>query len=296
MSWLKRETPGPRSQEKRDVPEGLWVKCDSCGEIIYKRELERNLHVCPKCGHHFRIGSRQYATILLDGGQWEPFADDIESVDPLNFIDSKPYPDRYAAAVKKTKLNDAVLTATGNLSGRPVVIAFMDFGFIGGSMGSVVGEKIARAIETARDTRSPILILSSSGGARMMEGILSLMQMAKTSALLAELREMAIPFISILTNPTTGGVTASFASLGDVILAEPKALVGFAGPRVIRETVMQELPPGFQRSEFLLEHGMVDMIVGRHELKPTIGRLLDFLSGTRSRSTETPAEPPESEG
>jgi len=292
MSWLKRETSVPRSQEKRDVPEGLWVKCDSCGETIYARELERNLHVCPKCGHHFRINSRKYAEILLDGGRWHSFADDIQSTDPLGFVDTKPYLDRYAAAVRKTKMNDAVLTATGTLGGRPVVIAFMEFGFIGGSMGSVVGEKISRAIEMAQKERAPLLILSASGGARMMEGILSLMQMAKTSALLAELREMGIPFLSILTNPTTGGVTASFASLGDVIVAEPKALVGFAGPRVIRETVNQEVPPGFQRSEFLLEHGMVDLIVIRHELKSTLGRLLDFLSGVRSPGA--PATLPES--
>ncbi|MDZ4804239.1 MAG: acetyl-CoA carboxylase, carboxyltransferase subunit beta [Candidatus Eisenbacteria bacterium] len=297
MSWLKRETRGPRSQEKREVPEGLWVKCDSCGETIYARELERNLHVCPKCGHHFRINSRQYAELLLDGGHWTAFAEEIESTDPLGFVDSKPYLDRYAAAVRKTRMNDAVLTATGTLGGRPVVIAFMEFGFIGGSMGSVVGEKIARAIETAGEEKAPLLILSASGGARMMEGTLSLMQMAKTSALLAELREMGIPFISILTNPTTGGVTASFASLGDVILAEPKALIGFAGPRVIRETVNQELPPGFQRSEFLLEHGMIDMIVVRHELKPTIGRLLDFLSGVRSPGAPVmPTEPPTDNG
>ena len=282
MSWMKKGTPGPRTQEKRDVPEGLWVKCDSCGEIIYAKELERNLHVCPKCGHHFRIGSRVYASILLDDARYEEFGREIESTDPLGFVDTKPYPERYQAAVRKTKLNDAVLTANGKLGGRPVVIAFMDFGFIGGSMGSVVGEKIARAIEVSLDTRAPILILSASGGARMMEGILSLMQMAKTSALLAVLRESKIPFISILTNPTTGGVTASFASLGDFIVAEPKALVGFAGPRVIRETVNQELPPGFQRSEFLLEHGMIDRIVERHELKATIGRLLDFLAGGRS--------------
>jgi acetyl-CoA carboxylase carboxyl transferase subunit beta len=281
MSWLKKETPGPRTQGKRDVPEGLWVKCDACGEIIYTRELERNLHVCPKCGHHFRIGSRRYAAILLDGGRCDEFGNDIESIDPLGFSDSRPYPERYQAAVKKTKLNDAVLTGTGAIDGRPVVVAFMDFGFIGGSMGSVVGEKIALAIERARDRRHPLLILSASGGARMMEGILSLMQMAKTSALLAELGEHGVPFLSILTNPTTGGVTASFASLGDVIVAEPKALIGFAGPRVIRETVNQELPPGFQRSEFLLEHGMIDLIVPRAELKATLGRLIDFLAGGR---------------
>jgi len=278
MSWLKKDASGPRAQSKREVPEGLWVKCDSCGEIIYFKELERNLSVCTKCGHHFRISSRHYAKILLDDGSTEEFGRNLATTDPLQFKDSKRYPDRVKAAVDKTGLNDAILTVTGRMDGRPVVAAIMDFGFIGGSMGSVVGEKIALAIERSRDTKAPLLILSASGGARMMEGILSLMQMAKTCALLGELAEHGVPFISILTNPTTGGVTASFASIGDVIIAEPRALVGFAGPRVIRETVNQELPPGFQRSEFLLDHGMVDMIVPRSELKPVISRLLGFFA------------------
>jgi acetyl-CoA carboxylase carboxyl transferase subunit beta len=279
MSWLKRDTQGPKTQSKREVPEGLWVKCDSCGEIIYTKDLERNLHVCPKCGHHFRISSRQYVQILLDDGKIEEFGHNLQTTDPLEFVDSKPYPDRVRAAVKKTGLNDAVLSGIGRIEGHEVVAAIMDFGFIGGSMGSVVGEKIALAIEKARDTGRPLLILSASGGARMMEGILSLMQMAKTSALLAELAEAGVPFISLMTNPTTGGVTASFASLGDVIIAEPGALIGFAGPRVIRETVHQELPAGFQRAEFLLDHGMVDMIVKRSELKETLGKLLKFFAG-----------------
>ena len=290
MSWLRRDSSGPKAQNKREVPEGLWVKCDSCGEIIYSKELERNLHVCMKCGHHFRISSRQYVELLLDAGQLEEFGTTLQTVDPLHFRDSKKYLDRVKAAVAKTGLNDAVLTGTGYMEGRKVVAAFMDFGFIGGSMGSVVGEKIALAIEKSRDERSPLLILSASGGARMMEGILSLMQMAKTCALLGELSEKGIPYISILTNPTTGGVTASFASLGDVIVAEPKALVGFAGPRVIRETVNQELPPGFQRSEFLLDHGMVDVIVARSELRETISRLLSYLD--RSGAPERPAVVP----
>jgi acetyl-CoA carboxylase carboxyl transferase subunit beta len=277
MSWLRRDNAGPKTQNKRDVPEGLWVKCDSCGEIIYSRELERNLHVCMKCGYHFRISSRQYAEIILDAGAIEEFGGKLQTTDPLHFKDSKKYLDRVKAAVVKTGLNDAVLTGTGYIDGRAVVAAIMDFGFIGGSMGSVVGEKIARAIERARDDRRPLLILSASGGARMMEGILSLMQMAKTSALLGELSEAGVPYISILTNPTTGGVTASFATLGDVIVAEPRALIGFAGPRVIRETVNQELPAGFQRSEFLLEHGMIDLIVPRSELKETLSRLLGFI-------------------
>ena len=277
MSWLRRDNAGPKTQNKRDVPEGLWVKCDSCGEIIYSRELERNLHVCMKCGYHFRISSRQYAEIILDAGAIEEFGGKLQTTDPLHFKDSKKYLDRVKAAVGKTGLNDAVLTGTGYIDGRSVVAAIMDFGFIGGSMGSVVGEKIARAIERARDDRRPLLILSASGGARMMEGILSLMQMAKTAALLGELSEAGVPYISILTNPTTGGVTASFATLGDVIVAEPRALIGFAGPRVIRETVNQELPAGFQRSEFLLEHGMIDLIVPRAELKETLSRLLGFI-------------------
>jgi acetyl-CoA carboxylase carboxyl transferase subunit beta len=289
MSWLKKDATGPKTQNKREVPEGLWVKCDDCGEILYQKDLERNLHCCPKCGHHFRITARLYVDLLLDDGKVEEFANDIQSGDPLEFKDSKRYPDRVRAAMAKTGLNDAVLTGVGRLAGQPVVAAFMDFSFIGGSMGSVVGEKIARAIARARDERIPILILSASGGARMMEGILSLMQMAKTSALLGEIREMGIPFISILTNPTTGGVTASFASLGDVIVAEPKALIGFAGPRVIRETVNVELPPGFQTSEFVLQHGMIDLIVPRAELKATLARLLGFLThARRHQAGETP--------
>lgn len=283
MSWLRKDATGPKTQNKREVPEGLWVKCDDCGEILYQKDLERNQHCCPKCDHHFRINARQYVQILLDDGGVEEFGNDIQSSDPLGFKDSKKYPDRIRAAMSKTRLNDAVLTGCGRIDGRQVVVAFMDFSFIGGSMGSVVGEKIARAIVRARDTRRPLFILSASGGARMMEGILSLMQMAKTSALLGELRELRIPFLSILTNPTTGGVTASFASLGDVIVAEPKALVGFAGPRVIRETVNQELPPGFQTSEFLLQHGMVDLIVPRSDLKRTLAQLVQFLDDAEER-------------
>lgn len=292
MSWLKKDATGPKTQNKREVPEGLWVKCDDCGEILYQKDLERNLHCCPKCGHHFRITARRYVEILLDEGGVEEFANDIQSGDPLEFKDSKKYPDRVRAAMAKTGLNDAVLTGVGRLEGQPVVAAFMDFSFIGGSMGSVVGEKIARAIVRSRDEGIPLLILSASGGARMMEGILSLMQMAKTSALLGEIREMGIPFISILTNPTTGGVTASFASLGDVIVAEPKALIGFAGPRVIRETVNVELPPGFQTSEFLMQHGMVDLIVPRAELKATLARLLAYLTHARRRRAAGPSVPP----
>lgn len=290
MSWLRKDTTGPKSQHKREVPEGLWVKCDDCGEILYQKDLERNLHCCPKCNHHFRITARQYVEILLDDGDVDEFGNDIQSTDPLGFKDSKKYPDRIRAAMAKTGMNDALLAGTGRIDGMPVVVAFMDFSFIGGSMGSVVGEKIARAIIRARDTRRPLLILSASGGARMMEGILSLMQMAKTSALLGELRELKVPFLSILTNPTTGGVTASFASLGDVIVAEPRALIGFAGPRVIRETVNQELPPGFQTSEFLLQHGMVDRIVPRAELKGALSQLLKFLTDAEERRRRAAGE------
>jgi acetyl-CoA carboxylase carboxyl transferase subunit beta len=280
MSWLKKDASGPKTQSKREVPEGLWVKCDSCGEIIYSKELERNLHVCGKCGHHFRISSRQYVRILMDDGRLDEFGQNLQSADPLEFKDSKPYLDRVRSAEEKTGLNEAVLTGWGHIDGRPLVAAIMDFGFIGGSMGSVVGEKIARAIEKSRDERKPLLILSASGGARMMEGILSLMQMAKTCAALARLRDEARqPYLSILTDPTTGGVAASFAMLGDVILAEPNALIGFAGPRVIEQTIGESLPEGFQTSEYLLEHGMVDRIVPRSQLRDTVAGILAWTGG-----------------
>jgi len=282
MSWLRRPSPRPQGgTPARDVPDGVWVKCDDCSEILYFKELERNLHICPKCDHHFRIRASRYIEILTDEGSFREMDAGLLSGDPLHFRDSKRYTDRLADARKKTGLNEAVVTGSGILDGMPVALGVMDFAFIGGSMASVVGEKLARVMKHGLDQGIPVIVVSASGGARMMEGILSLMQMAKTSVLLARLREKGIPYISILTDPTTGGVTASFASLGDVIFAEPGALIGFAGPRVIRETVAQELPPGFQRSEFLLEHGFVDRIVDRRELKATVGQILSILADAR---------------
>jgi acetyl-CoA carboxylase carboxyl transferase subunit beta len=276
MAWLKRDLKPARSG--RELPDGLWMKCEDCGEILYFKELERNLHVCPKCNHHFRIDAPRYVEILLDAGSFEEFAAGVTSRDPLGFKDSKKYTDRIRDAREKTGMGDAILTGTGTIEGIPIVIGVMDFRFIGGSMASAVGEKIARATQLALAERRPLILLTASGGARMMEGILSLMQMAKTSVLLARLQDARVPYIAVLTDPTTGGVTASFAQLGDIILAEPRALIGFAGPRVIRETVAQELPEGFQRSEFLLEHGFLDEIVSRDELKSTIAKLLRILS------------------
>ena len=279
MDWLKREKSRPKgSPSSRELPDGLWVKCDGCGEILYFKELERNLHVCPKCSHHFRIDANRYISILVDDESFEETESGIVSTDPLRFKDSKKYTDRLKAAQAKTGMGEAILTGTGTLDGVPVVLGVMDFRFIGGSMASAVGEKIARAIQLALKERRPLILVTASGGARMMEGILSLMQMAKTSAWLARLRDERVPYVCVLTNPTTGGVTASFAQLGDVILAEPGALIGFAGPRVIRETVAQELPPGFQRSEFLLEHGFVDRITARSELKKTISEILRIFA------------------
>lgn len=276
MAWLKRDPKTARGG--RELPDGLWMKCEDCGEILYFKELERNLQVCPKCNHHFRIDAPRYVDILLDPGSFKEFGAGVTSRDPLVFKDSKKYIDRVREAREKTGLGEAVLTGAGTLEGIPIVIGVMDFRFIGGSMASAVGEKIARATQKALDERRPLILLSASGGARMMEGILSLMQMAKTSVLLARLQDARVPYIAVLTDPTTGGVTASFAQLGDIILAEPGALIGFAGPRVIRETVAQELPPGFQRAEFLLEHGFVDEIVSRSELRPTLAKLLRILS------------------
>ncbi len=278
MDWFKRKKEALKPAEKKEIPDGLWVKCDSCGEVIYKKELEKRMYVCPKCDYHFRIGSAEYISILLDEGSFKEFNQGMQAVDPLHFKDSKKYSDKYKATVKKTNMNEAVVTGTGTIEAHPVVMALMDFKFLGGSMGSVVGEKISRAIDKAIETNTPMIILSSSGGARMHEGILSLMQMAKTSAKLARLANKKIPYISILTNPTTGGTTASYAMLGDVQIAEPGALIGFAGPRVIKQTIGQDLPPGFQRSEFVQEHGFLDLIIHRHELKQRIGKLLEFFA------------------
>jgi acetyl-CoA carboxylase carboxyl transferase subunit beta len=279
MEWFKKTREGIVGGEKKEIPKGLWTKCESCGEIIFVRELEKNLWVCPKCGYHFRIRFKDYLELLLDPGEWKEYDKNIVSADPLRFKDSKRYPDRVRDARKKTELSDAVVSGLGKIGGREVSLAVMDFSFIGGSMGSVVGEKIARAIERSLERKIPLIIISCSGGARMQEGILSLMQMAKTSALLAQLQKKNLPFISVLTNPTTAGVMASYASLGDVIIAEPKALLGFAGPRVIAQTIGQELPPGFQSSEFFLEHGFLDMICERKELRRTVNLLLEYFSG-----------------
>ncbi len=278
MDWFKRKKQPPMSGPKKELPDGLWVKCENCGEIIYKKELEKKLFVCPKCDYHFRISSKEYISFLFDRGSFKEFNAHLMTTDPLEFKDSKPYIEKYMATVKKTGMNEAVVTGTAKLEKHPVVAAIMDFKFLGGSMGSVVGEKVARAIDKALELKNPLIILSSSGGARMHEGILSLMQMAKTSAKLALLAENKIPYISVLTNPTTGGTTASYAMLGDIILAEPGALIGFAGPRVIKQTIGQDLPPGFQRSEFVLEHGFLDMIVHRQQLKQRIAGILEFFA------------------
>lgn len=256
------------------MPQGVWVKCQNCAEIIYAKEIERNLNVCPKCDYHFRISARARIDLVLDKDSFVEMDANLESTDFLDFKDSKKYKDRIKASLAKSGGGDAVVCGEGTIEGLPVVVSVFDFSFMGGSMGSVVGEKIARAIEKGLETRAPVIIFSCSGGARMQESILSLMQMAKTSAALAKLKEAGIPFISVLTDPTTGGVTASFAMLGDINMTEPRALIGFAGPRVIEQTIRQKLPQGFQRSEYLLEHGMVDMIVARQEMKARLSQVL----------------------
>ncbi len=277
MPWFRKKLKGPVIQPPREVPDGLWAKCDKCGEIIYKRELARAFWVCPKCGSHFRIHSGQYIEILIDEGTFEEFDAEIGSVDPLSFVDSKPYPVRLKAAREKTKLNEAIICGIGNIDSISVSFAAMEFGFIGGSMGSALGEKVTRAVERALERRIPLVIVSASGGARMQESILSLMQMAKTGTALTRLHEAGLPYISVLTHPTTAGVMASYASLGDVIIAEPGALLGFAGPRVIQQTIGQELPEGFQSSEFFLDHGFVDLISPRNELKNNLSKLIRFM-------------------
>ena len=278
MAWFRRQSGElDASGEKNVRTEGLWVKCENCRQVIWKKDLEENQNVCPKCGKHFRIDARTRLALLFDDGEYETFSDNLASTDPLKFTDLKSYADRLKRAQEETGLTDAVINARGKLNGRPVIISAMEYGFIGGSMGAVVGEAITRAIEKAHETRTPIIIISASGGARMMEGVISLMQLAKISAALARLDAARVPYISVLTDPTTGGVTASFAMLGDLNIAEPGALIGFAGPRVIEQTIRQKLPPGFQRSEFLLEHGMLDAVVARKELKPYIARALEFM-------------------
>ncbi len=277
MAWFKkvRKPIEPQANKESRVPEGLWVKCPSCGEVIYNKDLAATLNVCPKCAHHFRIGAVERLRMLFDGDFVE-YDRDLRSTDPLAFADTKPYRKRLEATIAATGMKDAVVCATGRIEGIETSVAAMEYTFIGGSMGVVVGEKITRGIERAIERRLPVVIVASSGGARMMEGALSLMQMAKISGALARLGRARLPYVSVLTDPTTGGVTASFAMLGDVNIAEPKALIGFAGPRVIEQTIRQKLPEGFQRSEFLLEHGMLDMIVDRRELKASIARVLRF--------------------
>ncbi len=278
MAWFKRQSGElDTSGEKKVRTEGLWVKCDRCRQIIWKKDLEENLNVCPKCERHFRIDARTRLAQLLDDDQYEVFDANLISTDPLKFVDLKAYSSRLKQAQADTGLKDAAINVRGKLHGRPVIVTAMEYSFIGGSMGAVVGEAITRAIEQATETKIPIVIVSASGGARMMEGVISLMQLAKISAALARLDEARVPYISVLTDPTTGGVTASFAMLGDLNIAEPGALIGFAGPRVIEQTIRQKLPQGFQRSEFLLEHGMLDAVVPRKQLKPYIARALEFM-------------------
>ena len=273
MAWFRKDKKPLEARKKRDVSADIFEQCPGCGEVLYRERLARNFSVCESCGYHLRISAEGYLSILLDPGSFEELDGDLRASDPLAFVDVKPYVNRIATAESAGK-SEAVVTASGRLDGIEIAIAAMDFSFIGGSMGSVVGEKIARACRSALQRSVPFIIVSQSGGARMQEGIYSLMQMAKTSTVLARLHEASLPFISVLTNPTTGGITASHSMLGDVNLAEPNALIGFTGPRVIEETIKQELPKGFQRSEFQLEHGMIDLVVDRRDLKETIALIL----------------------
>jgi acetyl-CoA carboxylase carboxyl transferase subunit beta len=279
MGWFSREKAPivPSDEKKVRVPEGLWTKCKSCSEIIYTKEVEKNLNVCPKCDYHFRIPAKERLDLILDLDTFTEFDRDLESIDFLEFQDTKSYQDRIQAAMKKGPGKEAVVCGEGMLDGTPIQVAVFEFTFMGGSMGSVVGEKITRVIERAIERQTPAVVFSSSGGARMQESIISLMQMVKTSAALARLREAGLPYISVLTDPTTGGVTASFAMLGDIIMAEPKALIGFAGPRVIEQTIRQKLPEGFQRAEYLLEHGMVDLIVPRKDMRQQLSQVVNML-------------------
>src|SRR5436305_2472122 len=280
MAWFRKEKKPREAVEQKQVaiPEGLWIKCDDCKEIIYRKEVEQNLSVCTKCGYHFRLSARERFELLFDDGAYKEFATNIRSSDPLEFRDTKRYRDRLKVYEQRVGRGDAVLCAEGKLEAMPVVVCAMEYAFMGGSMGSVVGEKITLAAERAVEKKEPLIIVSTSGGARMQEGIFSLMQMAKISAALARLAEARLPFISVLTDPTTGGVTASYAMLGDLNIAEPKALIGFAGPRGIEQTIRQTLPDGFQRSEFLLEHGFLDLVVERSEMKETLARCLRHLT------------------
>lgn len=279
MSWFTKERVGIEKSGGKKVtfPDGMWVKCPGCSETLLSKDIEANLQVCPKCGHHYRISARRRLEALLDGGTWQEFDAGVTSVDFLEFKDAKSYQDRIDAALAKGGSKDAVICVEGSIENLPVQVSCFDFSFMGGSMGSVVGEKITRSIERGLQKCQPVIIISASGGARMQESILSLMQMAKTSAALAKLKAAGIPFVSLLTDPTTGGVTASFAMLGDVNIAEPKALIGFAGPRVIEQTIRQKLPEGFQRAEYLLDHGMIDAIIPRTEMRTRLGSILKML-------------------
>jgi acetyl-CoA carboxylase carboxyl transferase subunit beta len=299
MAWFKkaRKPIAPATEKPSRVPEGLWVKCPDCSQILYNKDLATNLHVCPKCAHHFRIGAAERLRTLFDGGVWIEYDKDLVSTDPLQFTDTKPYKERLKATIESTGIKDAVIVGSGAIDGIDTIVAAMEYEFIGGSMGVVVGEKITRGIERAIASRSPVVIVCCSGGARMMEGALSLMQMAKICGALARLDRVRLPYIAVLTDPTTGGVTASFAMLGDLNIAEPKALIGFAGPRVIEQTIRQKLPEGFQRSEFLLDKGMIDFVIDRREMKAAIARALRFMGASRAASaalaqTTSPATEP----
>jgi len=290
MAWFKktrRPMASKTAEQPSRVPEGLWVKCPDCSQPVYKPDLESNLSVCPKCAHHFRMSATERLASLFDDGRYTEYFAKLRSNDPLTFTDTKPYKERLIKAREATGLEDAVIVASGKLEGLDVVIAAMEYAFIGGSMGVVAGEKLTRAVELGIERRQPVIIVSCSGGARMMEGALSLMQMAKVSAALARLDRARLPYISILTDPTTGGVTASFAMLGDLNIAEPKALIGFAGPRVIEQTIRQKLPEGFQRSEFLAEHGMLDLVIDRRDLKATVARALRFMGAESGAAQST---------
>ncbi len=278
MAWFKKEKG--TIPKKVKVPEGLWIKCDACKEIVYRKEVERNLKVCPKCNYHFRISAKERILLLVDEGGVNQIGDNLSTKDPLNFKDKISYKERIKASGKKANINEAAIAGTASIGGWPVVLVALDFFFMGGSMGSVVGEKFTLAAEKAFEEDLPLIVVTSSGGARMQEGILSLMQMAKTSAAIAKFKKNNMPYITILTDPTFGGVTASFASLGDIIIAEPKSLIGFAGPRVIEQTIKQQLPDNFQRTEFLYQHGLIDLFVNRKDLKQTIVKLLSLTVGS----------------
>jgi len=281
VSWLTKGKDAGKPEQKKEVPDGIWVKCGGCGEILYRKEVERNCWTCLLCGHHFRISAEEYIALLVDPGSFEEMWAEIVSLDPLHFVDSKPYPDRVREARAKMRHNDAITTGRARIETVSVALGVMDFGFLGGSMGTVVGEKISRLADLAYTEEIPMILVSASGGARMQEGVLSLMQLAKVQTQLARLDEKGVFYLSIILDPTTGGVTASFAMTGDLNIAEPNALIGFAGPRVIEQTIKQELPKGFQRSEFLLEHGMIDRIVPRKEMRSEVGRILRHFWDSR---------------